>query len=292
MSDASWESSKVAEERRKGAEDRSRYMADVTARMFDDAALAPGMRVLELGAGTGEMAAQLADRVGPDGHVVATDASRAMVEVARDTLKARANVTVEVGDALAIPMQPSSFDAAVARNLLMFLDLDVALPAVHRVLRPGARFAAAVWGPAAHNPFHTLVLDAARAEGGWGSARMDLSQAFSRDDRSLYETAFVRAGLHNLHVQVVGIARRFATVADALAKARESAIHSAPIDALPAARRDAAWKRVETGYARYEINGALAIPMEWVVVSGARPHPPTTLTSSGAAGIRVDSPGA
>ena len=79
MAGTSWTSKDVVDQRRKGAAERSRHMADVTARMFDEADIALGMRVLELGAGTGEMALLLSQRVGPHGTVVATDVSAPML---------------------------------------------------------------------------------------------------------------------------------------------------------------------------------------------------------------------
>ena len=61
----------------------------------------PGQRVLDLGTGTGAVAAQAAERVGPDGHVVGVDISREMLAQARRRfLEAHlANVTLQEGRA-------------------------------------------------------------------------------------------------------------------------------------------------------------------------------------------------
>src|SRR6266498_952551 len=45
-----------------------------------------GMRVLDLAGGTGDLAAEFARRVGPEGEVVLTDVNRAMLEAGRDRL--------------------------------------------------------------------------------------------------------------------------------------------------------------------------------------------------------------
>ncbi len=155
MSEASWKSSGVAEWWGKSAAARNLHMAEVTARMFEEAAVRPGLTVLELGAGSGEVAATLSGLVGPEGRVVATDGSASMLETARRTLAraGAANVTTRVCDAAAIDLTEASFDAVVARMLLMFVDLGAVLPGARRVLREGGRFAAGVWGPVANNHF-------------------------------------------------------------------------------------------------------------------------------------------
>ncbi|MGH7434841.1 MAG: class I SAM-dependent methyltransferase [Polyangiaceae bacterium] len=272
MGVASWDSKDVAEQRRKGAAERSRHMAEVTAKMFGEAGITGGMRVLELGAGTGEMALLLSERVGPRGTVVATDASVPMVDVAREVVKARGatNVVHEVCDAAAVALAEASFDAVVARNLLMFLDLDAALPTIRRVMREGARFGAAVWGPVENNPFHGLVLAAARAEGGWGDRRMELATAFARGQAATYVTSFAKAGFRDVRTGVVRVTRRYPDVAAARAAVLDSPIHTAPILALDPGRQASAWTRVEEGYAELETNGAIEIPAEWLVVGGTR----------------------
>jgi ubiquinone/menaquinone biosynthesis C-methylase UbiE len=272
MGGASWESKEIAEQRRAGVAERNLLMAEATARMFEEAAVGRGMRVLELGAGTGDLVAMLAERVGPEGHVVATDGAPAMLEVARSIVQASgaSNVTLGVCDASAITLPEASFDALVARNVLMFLDLDVALPSMRRVMRPGARLGATVWGPVAHNPFHGLVLAAARAEGGWGDARVEVALAFSRGDQAMYRAALEKAGFRDVRVHVVRTSRRFASVAEARAKAEESRIHTGAIDALEPGRRAAAWRRVEDGYAAFASGTGIELPVEWLVLGAGR----------------------
>jgi ubiquinone/menaquinone biosynthesis C-methylase UbiE len=272
MSESAWSSSDVAERWKKGAEVRNRLMAPVTARMLDEAALAPGMRVLELGAGTGDVAVLLSERVGPTGTVVATDGSFAMVDAATGAVRAAAatNVKLKVCDAAALDFPDGSFDAVVGRQVLMFLDLGVALPGIRRVLRDGGRLAAMVWGPTSHNPFHGIVIDAARAEGGWGSAKPEVVQAFSRGDAAAYQAALEGAGFRDIRVHVMGATRRFGSVAEAMAAIQESPIHAAPIAKAEEARRASAWKRVEAGLAGFVKEGGVEMPAEWLVIGATK----------------------
>jgi len=106
-------------------------------RAADLAALGPGGRALDVAAGTGDLAIELARRVGPGGSVTGTDFSEAMLERARAK---SGGITWEWADAQALPYRDDSFDAATvgfgARN---FSDLDRGLAEMARVVRPGGR---------------------------------------------------------------------------------------------------------------------------------------------------------
>lgn len=107
------------------------------ARAADLAAVGPGERALDVASGTGDLAVELARRVGPDGTVVGTDFSEAMLERARAKSSA---VRWEWANALELPYEDDEFDAATvgfgARN---FADLDRGLAEMTRVVRPGGR---------------------------------------------------------------------------------------------------------------------------------------------------------
>jgi demethylmenaquinone methyltransferase/2-methoxy-6-polyprenyl-1,4-benzoquinol methylase len=107
------------------------------ARAADLAAAAPGERVLDVATGTGDLAVELARRVGPQGRVVGSDFSERMLAVAR---RKAPHVEFEWGNALALPYADGAFDAATvgfgARN---FSDLDRGLAEMARVVRPGGR---------------------------------------------------------------------------------------------------------------------------------------------------------
>ena len=106
-------------------------------RAADLAALEPGGRALDVACGTGDLAIELARRVGPDGSVVGSDFSEAMLEQAR---RKSAAVEWEWANALELPYPDGGFDAATvgfgARN---FSDLDRGLAEMARVVRPGGR---------------------------------------------------------------------------------------------------------------------------------------------------------
>jgi demethylmenaquinone methyltransferase/2-methoxy-6-polyprenyl-1,4-benzoquinol methylase len=107
------------------------------ARAADMAALKPGDSALDVATGTGDLAVELAGRVGPEGEVVGSDFSERMLELAREKAPA---LRFEHGNALALPYDDDEFDAATvgfgARN---FSDLPQGLREMSRVVRPGGR---------------------------------------------------------------------------------------------------------------------------------------------------------
>jgi len=110
------------------------------ARAADLAAVGPGDRALDVATGTGDLALELARRVGPGGEVVGSDFSEGMLERARTKATDAPAVRFEWGDAQALPYEDASFAAATvgfgARN---FADLEAGLGEMARVVRPGGR---------------------------------------------------------------------------------------------------------------------------------------------------------
>ncbi|HLA18245.1 MAG TPA: methyltransferase domain-containing protein, partial [Dehalococcoidia bacterium] len=118
-------------------------------RCLEMAALQPGERVLDIATGTGIAAFVAAERVGPQGEVVATDISQRMVDAVREEAERRGvtNMSYERVDAEELTYPDGSFDAALCVLGLMYpADPQRAIEQMRRVLRPGGRAAVAVWG--------------------------------------------------------------------------------------------------------------------------------------------------
>ncbi len=97
-----------------------------------------GSKVLDIAAGTGDLALAFAKKVGPTGQVVHTDINEAMLRVGRDRLvDAGVHLPTMVCDAEKLPYADNSFDVVtVAFGLRNMTHKDKALAEMCRVLRP------------------------------------------------------------------------------------------------------------------------------------------------------------
>jgi SAM-dependent methyltransferase len=268
MAETGWESSTFAASWLQTSDARNAMLAAATERMLIEARVVAGAHVLDVGTGTGDTALLAAERVGTSGRVVATDASAAMIVAATAAVRARGptNVTVRPMNVTNVDLPSNSFDAIIARNVLMFVPLPRAVAGLHRVLRPGGRLAAVVWSALANNPYHRLVLDAARTRGGWGDSPPEVARAFALGDANVYRRTLEGAGYCQVAVHAILSMRRFASVRDALLAIRASPVQSEPIARLTEPKQEEAWAEVETGLRAFECGGACEIPLESLVL--------------------------
>jgi SAM-dependent methyltransferase len=104
----------------------------------------PGERIVDVGCGPGFYVRELLDEVGEQGSVVAVDASRDMLALARARCEGHGNVTFEPGEATALPVEDDGFDAALCVQVMEYIpDSPAAVAEMHRALRPGGR--AVIW---------------------------------------------------------------------------------------------------------------------------------------------------
>ncbi len=107
-------------------------------------------KVLDIAAGTGEPGLTIAKML-EGGSVMITDLAEDMLIVAKEkaTAKGISNVQMMACDVCELPFEDNSFDAVSCRfGFMFFPDMQLAANEIFRVLKPGGRFAAAVWdGP-------------------------------------------------------------------------------------------------------------------------------------------------
>jgi ubiquinone/menaquinone biosynthesis C-methylase UbiE len=137
-------------------------MAFLNHRLVADARLRSGMRVLDLGSGTGYPALLAAQTVGPSGNVTGVDLAEQMLEAARRKAAALklSNITFKTGDVTTLPFEAASFDAITTRFCLMFLpEIPKAVAEIARILKPDTWVAAAVWSAPEKNPYLKIPID-------------------------------------------------------------------------------------------------------------------------------------
>ena len=115
----------------------------------------PGERVLDIAAGSGDLAAAMARRVGPSGEVWITDVNRRMLERGRDRLLDAGTLAPAVQcDAEKLPFPAARFDCiTIGFGLRNMTRKEAALAEAARVLKPGGRLVvlefSRVWAPLA-----------------------------------------------------------------------------------------------------------------------------------------------
>ena len=110
---------------------------------IDQSGVKYGHSVLDIAAGTGDLAAKFSRRVGPQGEVYLTDINSSMLELGRDRLIDRGivgNVNYVQANAETLPFEDDYFDClSIAFGLRNVTNKQNALQSMYRVLKPGGR---------------------------------------------------------------------------------------------------------------------------------------------------------
>ncbi len=107
---------------------------------LDRVGLRPGETVLELGPGPGAFTVDAAQRVGPEGRLIAVDIQPGMIAQVDARVKAAGvtNVETYVASAYELPLEDGTVDRAFLITVLPEIPDPVrALREIHRVLKPG-----------------------------------------------------------------------------------------------------------------------------------------------------------
>ena len=231
------------------------------------AAPQPGEHVVDLACGTGAVARLAVARLGAAGRCVGLDADPAMVAVAATVCP---SVTLAAGSAMALPFADRCFDLALCQQgLQFFADRPKALAEAHRVLRPGARFALAVWRPIGLCPGHGAIFAELGALLGPESGR---PTAFSLHDQTEIGKLFTDAGFVHIDMRTKTLVSRYpsARIFVEWVMAGASKITRAALDRVAADERGAFIEAVVARLAPYRDGDSLAMPMAATLLLAAR----------------------
>lgn len=251
------------------------WLGPATEAMLDAAGVGPGARVLDVAAGTGGQTLAAARRVGPEGHVLASDISPAILEYAAAAARSAGLANVETreldGESLA-GVQDESFDAVISRvGLIYFPDRQAALAEIRRVLRPGGRVAAVVYSAPESNRFFSVPVEIVRRHAGLGPPLPGQPGPFSLASEETFADAFEQAGFRNVQIQAVRSPLRMSSAAECLHFERESfgALHQM-LGGLDEADRERAWQEVGEALGEFEDANGFSGPCELLVGAATR----------------------
>ena len=115
------------------------FFGDLTAHTLKLAGLGPGMRVLDVGCGAGDVSLLASSIVGPSGSVTGVDMNEDTVKATRARIAGAkiSNVTIEAGDITKLPYA-AEFDAVIGRLIVLYLGDPVAgMKAFRSYVKPG-----------------------------------------------------------------------------------------------------------------------------------------------------------
>ena len=205
-----WAREKLRRQERSGA---------ATETLIKAADLHIGDRVLEVAAGTGDLAVTIAQSVGSTGHVVAVDVSANMLAHAEKAAREAGlnNIETRVMNAEALEFDANSFNAVICRMALMLFGNPLAaLTEMHRVAKPEGKVAVMVWSSADKNPFHGLPLQIARRIGNIPAPGPDKPGLFSLGDSERLEDLFQKVGFRSVASQSSTFNRKYVSLQDAI----------------------------------------------------------------------------
>ena len=133
--------------------------------LFNDLALQPNAKVLDVGCGSGAVALQFIQHTGGATPLTALDLSPYLLGEARITAaEAKAAINFEHGSAEALPFADNSFDAAYTITVFEECDAAKALSELKRVVKPGGRVGIIVRGIELHAWWNMPIADDIRAK--------------------------------------------------------------------------------------------------------------------------------
>ncbi len=252
------------------------WLGAATSVMLDDARIRAGSRVLDVAAGAGGQTVDAARRVGPTGHVLATDISPAILEYAA-AVAAEAGLdhvaTLEADGEDLSAVADASFDAAISRvGLIYFPDQHRALTEIRRTLRPGGRLSSVVYSTPDRNGFFALPVGIIRRIAGLPAPAPGMPGPFSLGAPGVAEAAYEQAGFVDVTVTPVESPVRMASAAECVQFERDSfgALHQMLAN-VSDDERAAAWREIEETLGQFDGVRGFVGPCEMLVVSGTRP---------------------
>lgn len=243
-----------------------RWSAKLADLFLDFARVSDAERLLDVGAGTGNLALAIVRRW-PHARVVGIDPSPSYVAFARS--RARPGLQFETGDAQALPFLDGSFDCALSQLVFNFIpDARKGLAQMRRVTRPGGVVAVAMWDLARSGM--RMLASFWEAVGSADAVRAsEHVTAYTKEEVTVM---WNEAGLAHVETMDLTIATDFASFADYwspfLLGQGPAGSYAA---ALPDDERDALAQRLRTLVLGDRVDGSFSLPARAFAIRGTVP---------------------
>jgi SAM-dependent methyltransferase len=253
----------------------SRWLGPATETMLDMAGVTHGSRVLDVAAGAGEQTLTAARRVGPAGHVLATDISPVILEYAERSFQLAGldNVSTHAIDGECLDeLHVAPFDAVICRvGLIYFPDQQKALHGMRANLRAGGKVAAMVYSKAECNGFFSVPVSIIRRRAQLPPPLAGQPGPFSLGQPEVLEEAIAAAGFRDIRIEKIGAPVRVATAAECLQFEQESfgALHQM-LGSLSDTEKDEAWEEIEQALQQFEAGHQFEGPCEMLIAVGTK----------------------
>jgi ubiquinone/menaquinone biosynthesis C-methylase UbiE len=172
----------------------------------DSAKTRPGVRVVDLGCGTGIASRYAASTPNAPAQILGLDISGAMIAMARERARSLdLRIEYGLGDMVALPLANRSIDVVLCAQTLQFVrDYPAASREMWRVLRPGGLAVIGLWCPARENPYFEALIRAMESHIGSGTAA-GLKAIFNLSDARTTEQILKTAGLEEVKCDAVDL---------------------------------------------------------------------------------------
>jgi SAM-dependent methyltransferase/quercetin dioxygenase-like cupin family protein len=251
------------------------WLRESTDALLAMADIKAGARVLDVAAGAGDQTLDIARRVGPTGHVLATDISPVILAFAEENARraGQTNVETRVEDGETCEGTEGSFDAAICRlGLMLFPDPGRGLSRMFRALKPGGRACTMVFSSPERNPCISILVSTAFKHAGLPPPDpYRHGGLLSLGKPGLMDEVFLRAGFSHVATTKAMAPFRLPSVQDYLDFVRTSASPILQIlGRLDDVKRDAAWAEIADQLSGFNTSDGWEGPNELLLTVGQR----------------------
>jgi SAM-dependent methyltransferase len=251
------------------------FAAPAAERMLSLCGIERGLRALDIAAGTGLPSLLIADRVGKEGAVLATDMSGEMLDVLKKKAEAAGleNVETKIMDGQNLDVPEASFDAIVCQfGLMLFPDADRSLRSMFNALRPAGRAGIIVFTTPDKNPHMSIPASITRKHLGLPAPEPGRPGHFSFGETGLLESKMKDAGFVNVTVEVVTTELVANSAAEFANGMRDAGAGPTPMLAkADDATKEAVWNEIAASLKKFEKSDRCIFSGELLVAVGRRP---------------------